>query len=73
MKVEYFGHALLWLFGAAVALFIFGPGLIGGFDVACWFVIDHQCTPIDWTQHRIAWASIPWGLVLMLCWISLIA
>ena len=46
----------------AVFLFAFAPGLIGAYDLSCWFLFDSQCTSIAWTENRKIWAIVPWVL-----------
>lgn len=52
---------VLWM---AIVIFSFGPGVVGGFDLACWFITDFQCTSVIWTDGRMAWAIFPWVLLV---------
>ena len=61
-------NILLGLCGIALLAFIFGPGVVGAFDLACYFMTNAQCTSIAWIDWRVYWAISPWfvGLFVLL-------
>lgn len=74
MKLVYIGGCVLgWTAFIAAALFIFGPGLVGAFDLSCWFMLDRYCTGIEWTEGRKMWAWMPWAFGAAVAFFGLIA
>jgi hypothetical protein len=70
--MKYVWYGLGWIAIGAAALFILGPGLVGAFDLSCWFLFDGQCTRIDWTENRKLWAIAPWALAFFIGFFGLV-
>lgn len=58
-------NILLSILGISILLFVFGPGVVGGFDLGCWFLTNSQCTSVLWTDGRQLWAALPWVIAVL--------
>lgn len=54
---------LLGLLGIVILIFVFGPAVVGAFDLGCYFLTTKQCTSIAWNDWRLAWAILPTALI----------